>query len=638
VLVLDGVRTDEFTSAEVSNLTGMTGPEWAPKTWGSVVGDATLVRAALNQGITITAPAHVAMVTGRAETFANFPLDPALGAGFYRPTVPTMFEEARTQLGLGADDVAVVANTELLYPITDGLYPGYGVGARFDEVFNPETGERSTDDADVMDELDAVLDAHPPRLTLVNLHQVDRDGHHGGEDDYKDDVQEIDGLVASFWNRLQARHPEYVANLLLIVTADHGRHRNDEPDSWHNHGDACDGCREVPLLLLGVAHPGEELTHTVSNLDLAPTIAAHLGFDLPWGEGLPLDDVVDDLGGTVRQGDVAIATAGEHEATQRWVDDTEQRSEVVVDGTVLSTPGIYAAEDPALVETTTGALTCFRELSNVVTEGTLPWAPRCLAEADGTWTDVGFPDVEVGPFFRSAMVEREGRTWAAWPADPHGDLGGEDGIGLAIEGWSADAGWADRIWARAIFPTDVALAPTTHGLVAAVGTSLGDPDYRYTRRVRIVPVSLADGYPVADVAVDFTLTDLLGDDTRVEHPALTATGDEVRLALLGTSATGTVVATAASHDGGLSWDPAALLPSGGDPLPYLAPAWDGDEVVWGVLVDGAAALCRAAPGAPSAACVDVGSPRIHSFTVQDGIVTVIRDAGIASWERAVVVW
>jgi hypothetical protein len=73
--------------------------------------DVTL-RAALNPGATITAPGHAQMVTGRLDPYANFAV--SNGPGLYRPEYTTIFEEARSQLGLTEDEAMFVGNTELL--------------------------------------------------------------------------------------------------------------------------------------------------------------------------------------------------------------------------------------------------------------------------------------------------------------------------------------------------------------------------------------------------------------------------------------------------------------------------------------------------------------------------------------------
>ena len=648
VLVLDGVRTDEFAGAATSDLTGVTGEAYAEETMRDVVPDATRVLGALNPGVTITAPAHAALLTGREEPYANFPLDPAIGPGLYRPEHPTIFEELRAQLGLSEDEVVLLANTELLMGVTESLAPGYGGGGRYDLVVDTEKDAPINDDAPVVDALVALLDAGP-RLVVVNLHDADRAGHYGEADAYVDDVAKLDGLVADFWRTVKTDHPGLADRLLLVVTTDHGRHRHDDNDGWHSHGDACTGCRELPLLLLGAAEAGVERTDIVTTLDLAPTLAAHLGVTLPWAEGLPYLDALPAFDGqdiAFRTGDVHVSAAGGRTAHQAWRDDREARSDVRVDGAVVSTPGIFAAEDPTLFTSDIGTHVCFREIDLAADADELPWRPRCLAEADGGWAEMGLPDETVSPYWRLALTERDGQLWAAWPNNPNGgtDAGDETGVGLAVAAWDPAAGWGEALRFRAIFPTDTAIVATARGIVAAVGTSLGDPSYRYTRRVRIFPVNLA-GDPAPDEEVDLTFRQILGEGGRLERPALRAEGDTVWLAALGHRPEGdgavALVGWVSSEDGGLTWGAPEAAPDAGPPFAHLGPAWDGAHLVWAVAPDtreGEARLCRALPGDAEAACVGVGSPRIDSFTVEAGVATVSRDAGVGAWERAMVEW
>ncbi|MDP2317178.1 MAG: alkaline phosphatase family protein [Pseudomonadota bacterium] len=648
VLVLDGVRTDELTATGTSDVTGTSGEAFATHTWDTLAPAGTVVRAIRNTGITITAPAHAALVTGHVETFANFPVDATIGPGLYRPTLPTIFEAARDQLGLEEAQVLLLANTELLEPIDRSLYPGAGAGAETYEVFDPETGHPVGEDAPVIEALLERIDTTAPRLAVVNLHDVDRAGHYGGGDAYQDGVAAVDEQIALFWDEVQAARPAYADSLLLIVTADHGRHRHDDDDGWHNHGDSCTGCREVPLIVIGGgAVAGEILEGTVTALDLVPGIAAHLGITMPWAEGLPNLALFPELEGDTREGDVAIAADGGLTAVQRWLDDAEQRSEVRVDDAIVSTAGVFAAEAPTVLDADGGGRVCFREQALEAVDETWPWVARCLARpsSGGDWQDIGFPDPEVAPFFRAALTERDGVTWAAWPYNPRaaGEPGVGGRIGLSVASWTpsgdgTEGGWSEAVTSPGIFPTDATIVPTDLGLIVAFGASFGDPDSRYTRHVRIVPVSLATGAAVLETEVNLTLEALLGEGARVELPALAADGERARVAMVGITDAGATIAAATSADAGRTWSEAVALPDGGPALPYLAPAWDGPEVVWGTLVDGAAHLCRATPGDTDAVCVDVGSPRLQSFVVADGVATVVRDAGTGAWEAATVTW
>lgn len=638
VLVLDGVRVDEFTTRWPSDLTGVSGEEYAEATWSTVVPGSTVVRAARNTGVTVTAPAHAVLVTGREERYANFPLDE--GPGLYRPELPTIFEEARAQLGLGITDMVLMGNTELIAGVTSSLYPGFPGGASFDLV-GTRDGRPERDDAPVFDALLARLD-HDPRLVIVNLHDADRAGHFGEDGEYAANVGKLDELLATFWTTLVEERPELVERLLLIVTADHGRHRHAEHDGWRSHGDSCTGCRDVPLLLVGGARPAQERDDEVTLLDLAPTMAAWLGIELPWADGLPYGEAFDRLDATARAGETRPALAGAHAAFQRWRDDRTARSEVVLDGEVVSSLDAHAAEEPVLHAAGDAAWACFRELDVATGEDFLPWRARCLAHADGAWAEIGFPDAEVGASFRPALRARDGVLWAAWPRNPDGaaDIGLNGEVALALAPWT-EAGWGAPLTATALYPTDVALAATDRGLLVAVGTNLDPPDARYTRRIRVVPVDLS-GEPALDDAVDLTFESVAGPDARIERPALTADGDAVRLAALAHLAEGdTIVVVTESVDGGLSWSDPVVLPDAGPPFPHLGPAWQNDRLVWAVAPeerDGEALLCRAAVGDPEADCVALDSPRVHSFALDGEGVHVALDRGVGAWERVVAAW
>jgi hypothetical protein len=637
LLVLDGVRTTEFSSTTTSPLTGTTGQEWAPETWKELAPQAAVVRSAINPGITITEPSHAEMFTSRVEPYANFPIEDH-DVGLYRPEHPTIFEEARAQLGLGEDDAVFVANTELLEGVTAGLYPGYDGGARYEMVTGPDDLP-SSDDTDVFDTLKAEIDAGAPRVLVANVHDIDRAGHFGEEGAYQDNIQKVDKLLPDFWDWLQRRHPKYASNLMVVITSDHGRHDTGEDEDWRSHGDACSGCRQVPMLVLGSgAKAGEIVEGSITELDVMPTLAAHLGVDLPWGEGLPLTTLVDGVDGAVRSGDTDVSASRDLVGTRAWRDDPDARSEVRVGDTVLSTPGVFAAEAPSVLSGDAD-WACFRELDlSDETAGAWPWVERCLRR-DGEWTDLGFPAEEVGPLTRVAMVEHGGGLWVAWNNNPNGiaELGSEYDVGLAVASWS-ETGWSARTLHGASFPTDPVMVPVGTAAVVAYATNHAGNDARNSRRVEVASVTHAsDGLAIGEPTT-FTLSGLLGDPIRVERPALGVVGDTVWLAMIGYGADDRAIAVASSADAGATWSAASLLPVAGDVLPNVSPAWDGEWCVWAALVDGDAQLCRAKPGDAAPACVPVGSPRIDSFAVHDGVATVSLDRDVGSWAITGVSW
>lgn len=636
LVVLDGVRTDELTGLAPSPLTGLPGDGWAPRTWETFGAEGTVVREALNPGITITAPAHAALLTGRNEPVANFPVGDE-GVGWYRPERPTLFEEVRAQLALGEEDVVLLGNTELIEPVSASVQPG-AAGARWRIVPDP-SGAPAAEDAPVLDAIEAAVEEGPPKLMVVNFHDVDREGHYGDPPDYAEGVRVLDGLVGDLHDWLRGGGAAYADGLLVLVTADHGRHRTYDDEGWRNHGDACVGCRAVPLLVWGGgAAEGEVLdAGPYTTLDVAPTLAAHLGVDVPWAQGIPLSPLVEGLGGNVRSGDVDPAALGDTLAVRRFRDDLEARSEVVVDGEVVSTPGAFAAEEPALAALADGSrVVCFREIELEPDADELPWRPRCLRDAGDGWVDIGFAAPEAGPLWKPVLLGVGGGLVAVWNHNPNGigELGAVGDVGVQTAAWDPETGWAPGPAVASYFPTDVSAAATPEGLAVAFGASEGGTDARLRRWVyvaREVDGALEPGEP-------FDLAEVLGADARVERPALARVGDTLRLAMHGYGDGGRVVAACESADGGATWTTPIALPTAGDPLPHLTPGWDGDDLVWAEAGEEETALCRARPGDATATCMGAGSARVDGMVVVPGAVVVSRDAGVGAWETSTLTW
>lgn len=634
LLVTDGVRVEELSSDWASDLTGMSGEDYAADLWGGLGRDAAVFRVAYNPAVTITAPGHAQMLTGRIDPLANFGVE-AEGAGLYRPERPTLFEAARSQLGLSQDEAVLLANTELLMPVTASVFPGLGeeLGGGYVMVVDPERPDAPiNDDEPMFEELKALIDAGPPRVLVVNLHDVDRAGHHGGGDAYIADVKKLDGLLAELWRWIGDHHPAYQASLMLALTSDHGRHRHDGDNGWHNHGDACTGCREVPLFLYGPGvRAGSELEDPVALIDLAPTFAAHLGVALPFAEGLPLTPAFPDLAALARAGEVDVVAAGDTVAVTRWREDFAARAEVVVDGEPRSTAGAWgAAAARAWAEGDT-VIVCHRELLLTPGADTWPWTGACRAEVAGAEADLPALEPTVAADWSPAFARVDGALYAAYAHNPDsiGELGADEHVSIRVRRLDGSA-WSDPWTVNEYFPTHVELVATGSNLVALVATNQGGEDSRYTRRLHTWHLVVDGDRLAAEGSDEFTLEELLGTGTRVERGALRAHAGGVDLVMVGISASSAAVAVSSSSDGGASWSTPVALPPGDPPISALPPAWDGDAAVWATQGEDGASLCRARLGDPSAACVPVGG-WVDSFAVTDaGWLASVSDGG--PWE------
>ena len=639
ILVLDGVRSEELTSDDrVSELTGVSGQTYASEIWETLAPQAATLRAALNPGATITAPGHAQMVTGRIDPYANFAL--SNGPGLYRPEYTTIFEEARSQLGLAADEAVFIGNTELLQGAVQSIQPGSAASAgTYTLLYDPDKASAPINDDDpIVEAIETAVRDRRPRLLVANFHDVDRAGHYGAADAYIKDVKKLDGLLPRLWSWLGEADPEYRDQLMIFIVADHGRHRHENDEGWHNHGDSCSGCREIPMMVLGPdVEEGSLLNGNWTLLDLAPTLAAHIGFDVPWAQGLPIDEVLDanSLARSARSGEVGLSRDGA--AWTRWLADDNARDEVIVDGEVVSTPGAMFAEGPTAFTGPTTRVACWRELSILLDTLYWPWTGTCRIDAGSGWIDAAFPD-EVGTNWSPTFAEADGQLWAIYNQNPDGigELGVDDNVGLRIRSWSSAAGWGPAASAAAYFPTDPAAVATPDGLLMAFGTNDAGDDARYTRHVRVMRASTLEGQATfasngdgTNSVVDVDLNEIL-DGARVERPALTLTGTRAQLAVIGTTETENVVAVLSSEDAGETWG-APILVSTDPVLPHLSPQWVGETLYWGAVApDGEAELCRSEAGSP-AICEGVGSTRLDSYSASAG--TVVIDAGVAEWTR-----
>jgi hypothetical protein len=392
------------------------------------------------------------------------------------------------------------------------------------------------------------------------------------------------------------------------------------------------------MMILGPSvKEGSFLDGNWTLLDLAPTLAAHMGMGVPWAQGLPIDEVLDAnaAASTARSGEVALSKDGA--AWTHWLADDAARDEVIVDGEVVSTPGAMFAEGPTAFTGPNARAACWRELSIALDTLYWPWTGKCRIDVGAGWMDAGFPD-EVGPNWSPAFAEADGRLWVIYNQNPDsiGELGVEDSVGLRIRSWSSADGWGPAAAAAAYFPTDPAAVATTGGLLLAFGTNNAGDDARYTRHVRVMrattlaaQATFATNGDGTQSGLDVDLHEII-DGARVERPALMASGTHARLAVVATTETENLVAVLSSDDAGETWGGPVQVST--DPvLPHLSPQWVGETLYWGAVApDGEAELCRFVEGS-SVTCEGVGSTRLDSFSASAG--TVVIDTGIAAWAR-----
>jgi hypothetical protein len=643
ILVMDGVRLEESLGDDPSSATGESPSAFMPSTWSELLPQGVRASHAWSVGATTTTPAHAAIVSGRRQPLANYAVGG--GPGLYRPELSGLFEAVRAQRGASEDQVVLVANTELVWPVDRSLQPD-AAGAGW--VWVSQDQDESVpagDDRTVMAKLMSHLEEHPTRLAVVNLHQVDRSGHYGDDDDYLEDVRVLDEPIAELWGWLQEK-ADYRGDTTLVLVSDHGRHSHsyDNPH-WRHHGDGCNGCRRVPALFLGPGmEQGVDYAEPLLLTDIAPTVAATLGLELPWAEGVVADGLfASPPGAASREGIASAALAEGLLAELSYSSDPSQRSSLQVAGSRLSDPASLLTEAPALAVSGERAWACFREVVLTPEEADTDWVARCFLSEDGgsSWESIGAPVADVGPHWEPVMVaEPSGDLLVAYVnnvnATATGGAEGEAGeVSLEVARW--DGAWSEaRIDDVPTFPTDLAAVISGDSLVVAVGGAAEGSEARHERDLWVGTVQLDEGLRWSASVAALELRAALGiqGSWRLERPALLA-GEEgaLLLAAVGQSEAGGHAVWAESPDRGQSWSRAGIVDLPHPVAPHVTPVWLGDRAVW-VALDTAtdsSMICAASlEQAPS--CLRSGSPRVADLLVDEGRLHAIVDAGLGSWE------
>lgn len=635
ILTLDGVRAAEISSAEVSPLAGVTGEECAPGLWTELAAKGRYARRIFNITETFTTGAHASLLEGRFERLSTVNLE-RTGPANYRPLYPTIFEELRNQQDVAARDVVLIANNQILPGLTASV-GNEASGATWVRV--PESSDTA-----VTAEILRLVAEHPPRLLVANLHDSDRAGHTG--EGYLARIRTQDSALVDLLGRLETEHPEWWANALIVVTTDHGRHVSDEPESWREHGDSCAGCRELPLFFFGgAATPDVESNNTdapIAAIDVTATVAAHLGIDVPWSQGVPLGHLVPTGDARGPRGAVDLDVVGADIVYRRFRDSQAHRSEIVIGDVVLSSAAAWAAEAPMAASNASHDALCWRELDleHPDTHGGATihaWKAQCRVRPHGgAWADIGFATPTVVAGFAPSLAWNGDRLDVAWFSTPIDATNGlSEAPGLNRGSWQADGSSRGR-WQ----PAEPLAPDTTDGnisLTVARPRGFETAETVIARAASLEPTASAvsRGIQVMNLAYRSTTSlrfeDLWSTHPRIEHPALLAQGDILWLAVVGMDDGNRGIALVQSTDAGRTWSRPVRV-TGDPPLVHLAPRWiEGQLVYAGRAPDGTAGICRVVPSGP-ARCTSTGFARLDSFVAQGTRVLVSVDTGIGNWE------
>ena len=87
-----------------------------------------------------------------------------------------------------------------------------------------------------------------PKVMMLGLGETDEFGHKGQYDNYLQQANNVDKMIAELWYFVQT-DPFYKNNTIFIITTDHGR--GSKPSKWHSHSMLLKGSGETWLAMIG---------------------------------------------------------------------------------------------------------------------------------------------------------------------------------------------------------------------------------------------------------------------------------------------------------------------------------------------------------------------------------------------------
>jgi hypothetical protein len=268
IVVVDGVRyTESFGDSTHACI---------PKMWHELRPLGTLYSSFRNDGVTMTNSGHASILSGTRQSLKN--------NGKELPHDPTLFEYYRKQSGAPASQCWVILGKTKLQMLSFSDHKEYG------EIFGGavKRSESEYDNRIALHNTLTVLAEHHPTFMIVNVPAADEHAHNGRKEMYIGAIRQADSIVAAIWSAIQ-RDSLLRGSTTMIVTNDHGRHTTDYTD----HGDTCEGCRHIMLLVVGPDTPAGVIDSSAYALvDLAPTVGKLLGFKTPLSVGNVIESAI----------------------------------------------------------------------------------------------------------------------------------------------------------------------------------------------------------------------------------------------------------------------------------------------------------------------------------------------------------
>lgn len=279
ILVIDGPRYTETFGAE--NM------KYIPNFRDSLLPQATFFEDFSNNGSTFTNAGHASITTGRYQKVEN--------SGLEAPKYPSIFQYYMRQRKRNYNDAWIITSKGKLDILANSTYDGWTNQDMARTWCGPEgEGYGYGNDPYTMEITDSVIKNFHPRLLLVNLLEVDVNGHGKNWEGYIKGIQSTDQQALQLWNMIQS-DPIYKDKTALFITNDHGRHCDGHKDGFVSHGGGCKCCRKISLVALGPDFKkGRVVSEPYELIDIAATAAEILGINMSLSKGRFMTDLVFD--------------------------------------------------------------------------------------------------------------------------------------------------------------------------------------------------------------------------------------------------------------------------------------------------------------------------------------------------------
>lgn len=276
VLVIDGPRMTETF--------GDTSYQYIPNLARILAPQGVLLRGFKNNGVTHTNPGHTAITTGVYQNLKN--------NGLELPKNPSMFQYFLKEKHLDSTQSWVISSKGKLNVLANTKNKKWAnkyLPSQYCGV-NGE-GMGYSNDMFTWQFAQDILKKHHPILSLINLLEVDVNGHQNLWPEYLEGIRKTDKTALDLWNLIQL-DSIYKDKTTLFITNDHGRHLDGHKDGFVSHGDNCEGCRSIYLVALGPDFKQNvELKTSYELIDISATISEMLHFNYPISKGKVMTDL-----------------------------------------------------------------------------------------------------------------------------------------------------------------------------------------------------------------------------------------------------------------------------------------------------------------------------------------------------------